>query len=648
MSLPSRTSSKLCLFLVLAALLLLLAATGSAFASATSIGGVSAYGVSGSSDTTLTSNAPATFSWSVGTAVSTGHFTVSVVNTKNLPHTWYTVGNAAAVSGKNSYSWIHTVPATMPRGGYIGDPSHTYLIYVQYYLSGGAKTADSTGCSAAGIAVGDGMEKGVDLPLWGAGTPPLYNGGALYDDLLSAKQDPAGPTVFNTIAADTAHWVAINPVGCQEAYDTDSISFDPSNTWTVPDSLTTNSSNPWFDNNPELDDAITLAQQQGLDVMLKPYIEVKPPTGYEGVAPGVENYNASLNGGAWIGYNWVPTDHYFGQTDTATGIPYYLEYWAAWWKSYDAFILHYAQLAQNTGCQQLEIGGELDCTQGDQQEIIDPNSTLTTPLDRPYNENNLVSQFGSGFNPATSTFPAGSWEQQLATSNAQQWLTLTADVRQIYSGQLVYGATFNKDGDAATGIPWWGALDYIGVHVYRNTTSSTPSTPSNPTPDPSVADFELTWRHDMTNILVPLSQKFNKPIVISETGMESYYGAGLHSNDNGAASSYTQDLTVQQNYYRATLDYLATDPTAQLYVDGVFWWNWYTTSEFASNYSHNNSLPWDWNLYYMAPPPPPTKSQTPVLTAKPAELTLSGQDPRGWSGFPVIPDGIEWAAPFGQ
>lgn len=122
--------------------------------------------------------------------------------------------------------------------------------------------------------------------------------------------------------------------------------------------------------------AITRAHSLGLKVMLKPH----------------------------LGLTYDPT-HWVGEI----GQGFTEAQWAAWFSSYQAFITHYAQLAQDYGADQFCVGND-----------------LSNPQKRTHN-----------------------------------WRTVVASVRSRYSGPITYAPAYD-----ATDLTWWDAVDYIGVNAY--------------------------------------------------------------------------------------------------------------------------------------------------------------------------------------
>lgn len=86
------------------------------------------------------------------------------------------------------------------------------------------------------------------------------------------------------------------------------------------------------------------------------------------------------------------------------------DYWKEWFSSYTAFLCHYAEIAQDTGCEMFCVGCEM-----------------------------------------------------LGTEHKEEhWRNAIAEVRKIYSGPLVYNTNHGKE----FGVKWWDAVDYIGTSAY--------------------------------------------------------------------------------------------------------------------------------------------------------------------------------------
>jgi hypothetical protein len=86
------------------------------------------------------------------------------------------------------------------------------------------------------------------------------------------------------------------------------------------------------------------------------------------------------------------------------------DYWREWFDNYTAFLCHYAEIAEETGCEMFCVGCEMLGTEHKEEE----------------------------------------------------WRKAIAAVRQVYHGELVYNTNHGKE----FGVKWWDAVDYIGTSAY--------------------------------------------------------------------------------------------------------------------------------------------------------------------------------------
>lgn len=103
--------------------------------------------------------------------------------------------------------------------------------------------------------------------------------------------------------------------------------------------------------------------------------------------------------------------------------------WAAWFASYEAFIVHYAELAEASGVDALAVGTELAKTSG----------------------------------------------------RTADWKKLIARVRGVFHGRLTYCANWNEEIEQ---VGFWDALDFIGVQAYY---------PLATTDDPDKLEILAAW-----------------------------------------------------------------------------------------------------------------------------------------------------------
>ncbi len=140
------------------------------------------------------------------------------------------------------------------------------------------------------------------------------------------------------------------------------------------------------------------------------------------------------------------------------------EEWDQWFEQYEAFILHYAQLAATHNFEGLCIGTELYI---------------------------------------------------VSTQHEQRWRNIIAKIRKIYPGQLTYAANFYKEYEE---IAFWDALDYIGIQGYFPLTKNE---------NPTVEELKKGWEPHVQKIK-QVQARWNMPIVFTEIGYKSSKDAAIH------------------------------------------------------------------------------------------------------------------------
>ncbi len=181
---------------------------------------------------------------------------------------------------------------------------------------------------------------------------------------------------------------------------------------------------------PDVDVArmIRLAHELGLTVMLKPHVDL------------VRKYWNKPK----IGTTW-------GDDPDARD---------AWFASYEAFIFHYADIAEAEGVEEFAVGTELAGT----------------------------------------------------TGQTDRWREVVHGVRDRFSGTLTYAALFTGEESA---IRWWDAVDLIGVDAYWQMTDED---------DPTVEELKDSWTPVLQQMAELSERWDDKPILFTEIGYRSLDG----------------------------------------------------------------------------------------------------------------------------
>lgn len=136
----------------------------------------------------------------------------------------------------------------------------------------------------------------------------------------------------------------------------------------------------WNSSDRDIMAAVAHAHDKGVKVCLKPMI--------------------NCSDGVWRARIDFPDENMFDKD----------VYWKEWFKSYTDFLVYYAELAEETGCEMLCVGCEMCGTE----------------------------------------------------RKEKYWREAIAKVRKVYHGKLMYNTNHGHENDVA----WWDALDYIGTSAY--------------------------------------------------------------------------------------------------------------------------------------------------------------------------------------
>ncbi|MEL6562156.1 MAG: hypothetical protein AAFQ94_28480 [Bacteroidota bacterium] len=185
------------------------------------------------------------------------------------------------------------------------------------------------------------------------------------------------------------------------------------------------------------------------------------------------------------------------------------EEWQQWFENYVEFILHYAKIAQDTDCAALCVGTEL----------------MKPALERP-----------------------------------DDWRKLIRKVRQVYDGELIYAANWDREYKE---IEFWDELDYIGVQAYFGLARKSL---------PTVEDICNGWKSHKKE-LFNFHKKWNKPILFTEVGYKSTMGAAHKPwewESRIGSLSNRVSMETQANCYEALFRTFWNEP----WFAGVHLWRW--------------------------------------------------------------------------
>ena len=182
--------------------------------------------------------------------------------------------------------------------------------------------------------------------------------------------------------------------------------------------------------------------------------------------------------------------------------------WAAFFESYTAFILTFAALARSRNVLLFNVGTELDGTHGREAE----------------------------------------------------WRTVIAAVREALPGAALWlGPNWEWQGSPGWElVPFWDALDFIGVDMYA---------PLSSHDDPTLAEAVEGWAPIVANLTAFSASHGGKKVIFAEIGYASWQHAATDAPGccTGPPDTITQSI-LYQSFFSAVFD----NPV----LGGVFWWAW--------------------------------------------------------------------------
>lgn len=180
-------------------------------------------------------------------------------------------------------------------------------------------------------------------------------------------------------------------------------------------------------------------------------------------------------------------------------------HWEAFFRGYEAFIVHQAELAEQAGADVFAVGTEL-------------HKTLHREAD---------------------------------------WRRVIAAVRSVYSGKLTYAANWDEQGD----VPFWDAVDYVGVQFYYPLSEALP---------PSAAQLEAGWAERLAELRA-VSAAHGKPILLTELGYAVSEEAALRPWSDAAVGDRAAGEALKLRCMRVALQQIESEPA----IAGVFLWKWF-------------------------------------------------------------------------
>lgn len=143
-----------------------------------------------------------------------------------------------------------------------------------------------------------------------------------------------------------------------------------------------------------------------------------------------------------------------------------------------------------------------------------------------------------------------------AVKYERRWRSIIAQVRRVFPGPLTYGGNWDTYQD----VPFWDALDAIGVLAYF---------PLSKAEDPTPEQIRAGWEPWMKK-LGELSKKTGKPVVFTEIGY----------NTSTKAAAQPWDFHNRGGPKAAEIQHRLVEVALQLegqypFLRGMFFWKWF-------------------------------------------------------------------------
>jgi len=248
----------------------------------------------------------------------------------------------------------------------------------------------------------------------------------------------------------------------------------------------------WGDNDPcmvtdaEIKRAVELARQNNLKVILKPVVNCRDTT--------------------WRG---------FIDFKVPDGSKSDIVQWNIWFGNFTKFLVHYAQIAQDTKCDMLCLG----CEMGTSERF------------------------------------------------ANQWRAVIAEVRKVYTGPLTYNANHGNEDK----VNWWDAVDIIGMSGYYTVGADTNKPGDDPCKvpnDSSIEGMKKRWT-PIKQKLRYVSKRYDRPLFFIEIGVCSAKGNTSYPWDHPRKDAiFAGD--EQARFYQAAMESFWDEP----WFFGFVFWDW--------------------------------------------------------------------------
>lgn len=272
-----------------------------------------------------------------------------------------------------------------------------------------------------------------------------------------------------------------------------------------------------------------------------------------------------------VGANWIAVVPYaFTRKDQPA--VFYNEHHGQWWGECPEGVRETVRLAHASGIKVMM-----------KPQVFIPGS-WTGALDFPTPEDwskwesdyekYILRMAGLADSLSVDLFCIGTEFNTAITKRPGYWTGLIQKIRQTYHGKLTYSANW----DDWQRVPFWQALDYIGLGGYF---------PLVDAPTPDVAALKAAWQ-PIRQRLQAFSQKQDRPVLFTEFGYLSVDGCGWRNweLENGIEQRPINEQ-AQANCIEAMLDTFQPES----WWAGGFLWKWFPNMRGHEGYPERDYTP---------------------------------------------------------
>ncbi|MEA2128365.1 MAG: hypothetical protein QOJ85_1256, partial [Solirubrobacteraceae bacterium] len=220
-------------------------------------------------------------------------------------------------------------------------------------------------------------------------------------------------------------------------------------------------------------------------------------------------------------------------------------------------------------------------------------------------------------------------EMATLSNDDGRWRALIAEVRTHFSGELTYAANY----DEYQRVPFWDALDYIGIDAYFGLADD-----ANPSPGTDALAAAWSDRGYLARIRA-VSERVGRKVIFTEIGYRGTHATAAHPNI--WSGTQLTDTGAQASAYEAFFRTVSQQP----WMAGFYWWEVNADQWWVQDYNpmgkEAEQVMIEWNKRLEPPrpqdPPPPPVVDPP---ADPQPPVVPPESPAPETPAPVIDPGL--------